>query len=275
MKRYSSSSERTGKENTKAWSNSSCRPGPRPRKGSGACPAVCACTLPPGAHRPGLPAASGCPLRRGRGCRRWEAGEGSATCAGVQSPKQQAGEHERKEAAVKHFTAAAWPSAERRRRRRQQRGQSEPCPPSEKVTSAADSPGVVGARPRPSPRPRAIIGCFARRDTPIASLLAANRTRWAGGLGRARRGRPAGGALSCPAPRRRCPLGPRELRRVRSPRGGREHPNERRGREHIRQPAMILRVAGSTHHMGENQKQGHKAQETEKLIFTVVTRGGC
>lgn len=45
----------------------------------------------------------------------------SATCAGVQSPKQQAGKHERQEAAVKHFMAATGPSAERRRRRRRRR----------------------------------------------------------------------------------------------------------------------------------------------------------
>lgn len=100
MERYSTSG-RTGKENTKAWSNSSRGLGPRPRRGCGACPALRARTLLPGA---GL-----CQHRRGRG----DEAAGSATCAGVQSAEQQAGHDEGQEAAVKHGSAAAGPSAQR------------------------------------------------------------------------------------------------------------------------------------------------------------------
>lgn len=99
MERYSSSG-RTGKENTTAWSNSSRGLGPRPRRGCGACPALRARTLPP---RTGP-----CQRRRGRGA----GAAGSATCAGVQSAEQQAGHDEGQEAAVKHGSAAAGPSAQ-------------------------------------------------------------------------------------------------------------------------------------------------------------------
>lgn len=143
MERYSSSG-RTGKENTKAWSNSSRGLGPRPRRGCGACPALRARTLPPGTGP--------CQCRRGRGA----GAAGSATCAGVQSAEQQAGHDEGQEAAVKHGSAAAGPSA--------QRGEG-------------SGARVRPARPRHRGSPRSAPGHAPRRHSARPLAAAATGTR--------------------------------------------------------------------------------------------------
>lgn len=158
MKRYSSS-ERTGKENAGAWSDSCYRAGPRPRRGSAARPV-------PAGGRP----VRGLSVPLGTGMRGREALPVPASSP--QSSRQGNTRGRRQPSNI------LW------QRRGPARsgggggggggpGRSEPCPPSEKVISAADSPSVVGARTRPLRGPARSLVRAPLSAPPAARPLAA------------------------------------------------------------------------------------------------------